>query len=159
MKSKKEKIDYFKQVINGDIHMECKVCGTMVKIGGDKVSAVTCYECVSENFEKEFPFTPAIGYTPTGRPRGWAFMKEYVDKDGNVYHRGKEQPKLKGTIEPTVIKPKPKKPKLSKGQKQRIKADAFAEIHRLKKELKKAKYKKDMKRINSLIRKQQKLTK
>ena len=25
-------------------------------------------------------------------------MNEFVDKDGNVFHKGKEQPKLKGTL-------------------------------------------------------------
>jgi len=29
-----------------------------------------------------------------------------VDKDGTVYHKGKEQPKLKGTLSPTEVKPK-----------------------------------------------------
>ena len=33
----------------------------------------------------------------TGRPC-WHFMNEYVDKDGNVFHKGKEQPELKGTL-------------------------------------------------------------
>ena len=36
-------------------------------------------------------------YKPTGRPAGWDFMNEFVDKDENVFHKGKEQPKLKGT--------------------------------------------------------------
>ena len=31
-------------------------------------------------------------------------MNEYVDKDGNVFHRGKEQLKLKGTLKPTKVK-------------------------------------------------------
>ena len=46
----------------------------------------------------------------TGRPPGWHFMNEFVDKDGNVFHKGVEQPKLKGTLKPTKVKPK-KKPK------------------------------------------------
>jgi len=44
----------------------------------------------------------------SGRPSGWHFMNEFVDKDGNVFHKGKEQPKLKGTLPPTKIKPKKK---------------------------------------------------
>ena len=44
----------------------------------------------------------------TGRPSGWHFMKEFVDKDGNVFHKGKEQPKLKGTLPPTKLSPKKK---------------------------------------------------
>lgn len=38
-----------------------------------------------------------------GKPRGWHLMSEYVDSDGNVFHRGVEQPQLKGTIPPTKI--------------------------------------------------------
>jgi len=41
----------------------------------------------------------------SGRPAGWHFMNEFVDKDGNVFHKGVEQPKLKGTLSPTKIKP------------------------------------------------------
>ena len=33
-------------------------------------------------------------------------MKEFVDKDGNVFHKGKEISELKGTLPPTKIKPK-----------------------------------------------------
>ena len=53
----------------------------------------------------------------TGRPAGWHFMNEYVDKDGNVFHKGKEQPNLKGTLEPTIVKPRKKKKKLTADQK------------------------------------------
>ena len=87
-----------------------------------------------ENFEKDFPFTPKVGYVSTGRPRGWAFMNEYVDKDGNVFHKGKEQPKLKGTLPPTEVKPR-KKPTKNRRTKEQILLDR----HKEKKEaLKKA---------------------
>jgi len=32
------------------------------------------------------------------RPRGWSLKKVFVDNDGNVFHKGVEQPELKGTI-------------------------------------------------------------
>jgi len=35
-------------------------------------------------------------------------MNEFVDKDGNVFHKGKEQPKLKGTLKPTKVVAKKK---------------------------------------------------
>ena len=35
-------------------------------------------------------------------------MSEFVDKDGNVFHKGKEMKKLKGTLKPTKVLP-PKK--------------------------------------------------
>ena len=48
------------------------------------------------------------------RPRGWQFMKIFVDEDGTVFFRGKEQPKLKGTMKPTKIKNKKVKRKSKK---------------------------------------------
>ncbi len=158
MKAKKEKVDYYTEVINGIRYMECKVCGQMTQVS-ETATAVTCHLCVRESYNKQFPFEMKTGYKPTGKPRGWAFMKEFVDKDGNVYHRGKEQPTLKGTIKPTRIKIKPPKPRVTKLEKQRIRANALASIHKLKKQLKSAKYKKDIKRITSEIKKQQKLVK
>jgi hypothetical protein len=53
----------------------------------------------------------------TGRPPGWHFMNEFVDKDGTVFHKGKEQPKLKGTLKPTKVKPRKKKKKLTADEK------------------------------------------
>ena len=158
MKGKKEKIIYHTEIINGERYMECKVCGAMTRVS-ETAAAVTCDLCVRESFNKQFPFEPVAGYKPTGRPRGWAFMKEYVDKEGNVYHKGVEQPKLKGTLKPTVIKPKPSKPRLTKAEKQRIRANALTKIHQLKKKLKTARFKKDIKKINSEIKKQQRLIK
>ena len=52
----------------------------------------------------------------TGRPAGWHFMVEFVDVNGNVFHKGVEQPKLKGTLPPTKIKPKKKTKRRSKEQ-------------------------------------------
>ena len=44
-------------------------------------------------------------------------MAEFVDKDGNVFHKGKEQPELKGTLKPTKVKPPKKKKKLTEDEK------------------------------------------
>ena len=38
-------------------------------------------------------------------------MAEFVDKDGKVFHKGKEQPKLFGTLKPTKVKTPKKKAK------------------------------------------------
>ena len=53
----------------------------------------------------------------TGRPAGWHWMNEFVDKDGNVFHKGKEQPDLKGTLPPTKVKPPKKRKKLTADEK------------------------------------------
>jgi len=55
---------------------------------------------------KMFPEKEKPQRVKTGRPAGWHWMAEFVDKDGTVYHKGKEQPKLKGTLSPTEVKPK-----------------------------------------------------
>ena len=57
-------------------------------------------------------------------------MKEFVDKDGNVYYRGKEQPTLKGTLKPTVVE---KKKKFSKKEKDTYKTQAAIQVASLKK--------------------------
>ena len=64
-------------------------------------------------------------YTPTGRPAGWHFMNEFVDNDGNVFHKGKEMKKLKGTLKPTKVSP-PKK-KIKRRSKEQILIDRHNE--------------------------------
>ena len=82
--------------------LECHKCGRWVKNIGDGAVKVTCSICVLQavGFPKE-----KKSYRPTGRPAGWHWMAEFVDKDGNVFHKGKEQKKLKGTLPPTKVKP------------------------------------------------------
>ena len=80
--------------------LECKKCGRWVENVGDDTTSAVCSYCVLK----------AVGmpeekksYTPTGRPPGWHFMAEFVDKDGNVFHKGVEAKQLKGTLPPTKI--------------------------------------------------------
>jgi len=88
--------------------LNCKKCSRLVTNCGDSAKSVICSICtmVAVGFpeEKKKP-------KPSGRPAGWHFMAEFVDKDGNVFHKGKEQPKLFGTLEPTKVKPPKKKVK------------------------------------------------
>ena len=49
---------------------------------------------------------PKPKYVSTGRPAGWHWMKEFVDKTGKVFNKGKEVPELEGTLPSTKIKPK-----------------------------------------------------
>ncbi len=37
------------------------------------------------------------------KPRGWRWMAEFVDASGNVYVKGEEMPKLKGTLPITDV--------------------------------------------------------
>ena len=131
-------------------YMSCKVCGQMTNVGTD-ATAVTCYQCVNEMVE---PPEYKKVKTSSGRPAGWHFMAEYVDKDGNVFHKGVEQQNLKGTLKPTVVE---KKEKISKTERSKMIQEANAKVHRLKKELAKAKLKKDIRRLQREIAKNQKI--
>jgi hypothetical protein len=64
----------------------------------------------------QYPPENKPSYKPTGRPAGWHWMNEFVDKDGNVFHKGKEQPKLKGSLKPTKVKPRKKIKRRSRQQ-------------------------------------------
>lgn len=75
----------------------------------DSAVAVRCSREVNNVIAKMFPEKPKR--VRTGRPSGWHFMAEFVDKDGNVFHKGVEQPKLYGSLEPTKVKAKKKKMK------------------------------------------------
>ena len=89
--------------------LECKKCGRWVDNVGENAKTVTCSYCTM--MLVGMPEEPKSTYKPTGRPAGWHFMNEFVDKDGNVFHKGKEQPNLKGTLPPTKVKPPKKKDK------------------------------------------------
>ena len=98
--------------------MQCKHCYEYVEVD-EGAGAITCSSCVIKLSMIKFPDTmPQYKEKKsTGRPPGWHFMNEYVDKDGNVFHKGKEQPDLKGTLKPTKVKPPKKRKKLSADEK------------------------------------------
>ncbi len=83
--------------------LKCQMVAT------DRVSSTAhsyiCSSCVTRMipFEEDKPKRVS-----SGRPSGWHFMKEFVDKDGKVFHKGVEQPKLFGTLPATIVKPKKK---------------------------------------------------
>ena len=104
-------------------YLACKVCSNYEIVGEDAIG-VKCSTCVMKIMMNEFPIEDK-SYKSTGRPVGWHWMKEFVDKDGNVYHSGKEQPKLKGTLKPTKVKP-PKK-KIKRRTKEQILIDRHKE--------------------------------
>ena len=114
---------------------------------GPGTTAVLCHKCVNKTVGP-----PEIrgGYKSSGRLRGWQFMKVFVDKQGNVFHKGVEQPKLKGTLEPT--KPKPEKKKLSKLEKSELRDKILQQMVMVRGQLKTAKFKKDIKAGNVKMR-------
>ena len=100
-------MEYSKNV-NSYITLSCGKCGRLVENCGESAVKTTCSTCVMVAVGMPEPPKQKVS---TGRPAGWHFMTEFVDKDGTVFHRGKEQPKLKGTLSPTkvVVKKKTKR--------------------------------------------------
>lgn len=127
------------------------LCGNWVKVANDTAS-VLCYRCTG----KLVPFVEKIKKPKSDKPRGWAFMAEYVHKDGTVYFKGEEQPELKGTMEPTKIKPVKKVKKLTKREKSVKREALLLEMNKLKKELKKETRKTYKDKIRSKVNKIQK---
>jgi len=102
--------------IDGVAYMDCKITGEPVANVSIETKSVIGSRALMGRMFKQFPETSKPTYTPTGRPAGWHFMNEFVDADGNVFHKGKEQPKLKGTLPPTKIVPKKKTKRRTKEQ-------------------------------------------
>jgi len=131
-------------------YMACKNCGADT-VAGDSAISIVCSTCIQEIIG---PPEISAQRRSSGRPQGWHFMVEFVDKDGNVYHRGIEQPNLKGTLEPTKIVAKKK---LRKKDKERARSHASVKLHKLKKKLTKTRFKKDKKPIVQEIKKLQRI--
>ena len=126
----KNKIEYHSYTEGSIRYMSCMICGNYEAVG-ETAAGVKCSRCVSMIMMRKFPLEDK-SYKSTGRPVGWHWMKEFVDKDGNVFHKGKEQPKLKGTLKPTAVKARKK-------IKRRTKEQMLVARHKEKKaELKKA---------------------
>lgn len=79
-----------------------RVCHELVEVD-DSASAVLCWKCLA------LLMPPPEEKKVTGYPRGWKFMNEFVDKEGNVYHKGELQQHLFGTLPPSEIKEQTKK--------------------------------------------------
>ena len=117
---KKQQQEWISFHEDGKRYMQCKHCKSEYVSVSENIVAVTCSRCVTRITTSQMSiedFYPSMKIKKTGRPPGWHFMKEFVDKDGNVFHKGKEQPELKGTLKPTKVKPRKKKKKLTADEK------------------------------------------
>ena len=129
--------------IDGVPYMDCKITGDPVRNVGVEATSVIGSRALTVRMNRMFPEQSKPTRVKTGHPSGWHFMNEFVDKDGNVFHKGKEQPDLKGTLPPTKIKPKKKAKRRSKEE------ILLARHEKKKKVLKKAK-----KKLNDKIKRQ-----
>lgn len=107
------------------------VCDTWERVSNDAVS-VLCHKCIMGMVE---PPKERVFAEKSDKPKGWKFMKEYVDVEGNVYHKGIVQPSLFGTLEPTVIEPKEEKKKMSRKEKEELLTSVGSDVAALKSKL------------------------
>ena len=115
----KKKKEYSSFIEDGRKYMQCKYCYDYAVVDNNAV-AITCSRCVSIKTIQLMPleeFYPSHYKKKSGRPPGWHWMNEFVDKKGNVFHKGKEQPELKGTLSPTKVKFIKRKEKLTADEK------------------------------------------
>jgi hypothetical protein len=155
----KEKNEFESRTIKGKRFMICQnsipggkywegvKCNNWSEVG-NRTTAVLCPACTNKLVD-----APDIGnyYTPTGHPRGWQFMKVYVDTEGNVYHKGVVQPNLKGTLPITVIDNTPKK-KLTNQEKQDLRDTLLTQMLVVRGEINKATLKKDVRTKQSELK-------
>tara|TARA_R100001015_G_C4583544_1_gene139726 strand:+ start:406 stop:867 length:462 start_codon:yes stop_codon:yes gene_type:complete len=111
-KSKQQKERTFEMnggyYINGIPYMECKITGEPVRNVSTEAKSVIGSKALMARMDKMFPEQNKPKRVATGRPAGWHWMNEFVDKDGTVYHKGVEQPDLKMTRPVTLSKEKKK---------------------------------------------------
>ena len=133
--SKKKKREWISFIEDGVRWMICKVCQSEYVEVDENTAAITCSKCVIIKTLALKPMDEFFAKTrpKTGRPPGWHFMNEFVDKDGNVFHKGKEQPDLKGTLKPTKVKPVKKRKKLTADEKLYKRISDYKKRRKLKK--------------------------
>ena len=123
--------------INGVPYMDCKITGEPVRNVSTEAKSVIGSRAFIARMDKMFPEQNKPKREPTGRPAGWHWMNEFVDKDGTVYHKGVEQPDLKLTRPVTLTKEKKKI--LRRTQEEILLAREAEKKAALKKEFKKQK--------------------
>ena len=133
--ARKKKIEYHSYTEGSIRYMSCMTCGHY-EVVGESATGVRCSTCVMKTMMREYPIEDK-SYKSTERPVGWHWMKEFVDQDGKVFHKGKEQPKLKGTLKPTKVTPTKKRK-----TKRRTKEEMLVAQYNKKKAVKKAALKK-----------------
>ncbi len=133
--AKKKKQNWITYTEKGNTYMICKICQSEYVQVDEGTAAVTCSHCVIKRTLALQPMDKFFAKThkKTGRPAGWHWMSEFVDKDGTVFHKGKEQPKLKGTLKPTKVKPLKKRKKLTKDERLYKRIKDYKKRQKLKK--------------------------
>ena len=123
----------------------CSDCSSLI-IVSETATGGTCSNCTQRKClallsatERDRLFGVGVSKSSgVARPRGWKWMKEFVDAKGSVYHKGVEQPKLKGTRPITDTVAIKAKQKANKEKRRIVENKKLLAMAAEKKELKKA---------------------
>tara|TARA_Y100000034_G_scaffold60181_1_gene73157 strand:- start:826 stop:1248 length:423 start_codon:yes stop_codon:yes gene_type:complete len=131
----KKKQNYHSFYEDGIRYMECSICGAFEENINNSTTKVVCSDCFAKKALNLWDPTENAKTGPK-KAKGWHWMKEFVDSDGNVFHKGKEVLELKGTLEPTKIKKTVRKKKKKESFEKKIKelAKEYKQKQKLKKE-------------------------
>jgi hypothetical protein len=132
--------------IDGVAYMDCRETGEPVANVSLNAVSVLCSsaltrKCLSLLSESDRNRLFGVGKSRGSgvtKPRGWKWMKEFVDADGTVYYKGVEQPKMKGTRPVTDIVAIKKKQMENKEKRRIAENKKLLKMAAEKKELKKA---------------------
>lgn len=132
MKKFKKELDFnYSGNVKSHITIECTRCGSLMTIASDSICG-KCWKCTAKMCN---PPSSELTKEKSDKPRGWAFMSMYVDKNGDAYEKGVLNPKLKGKYPPTEIKEIDSvKNKLNKRKLKEEKEKELAEEYKKKKE-------------------------
>ena len=131
----------------------CNITKATVDFNVKKYVCATCCNNTDQTIKQYFDklSAPKVANIPqTKKPRGWKFMKQFVDSQGNVYERGVLMPQLFGTKQITPIKKSQKKVKVSKRQQYNTEQQIYAKVNKLKAKIIKAYQQKDTKLAHRL---------
>ena len=132
--------------------MWCQRCGEAVDKVDPSAHGVICYMCVYKKCMSLWNPLDVPVRKASGKPPGWHWRKVFVAKDGTVYHKGKEQPKLKGTLKPTKFKPpKKREKKLSKVERWEADTNRLASRYKEKKKVQRKKLKREIQKQKDFL--------
>ena len=110
---------------------------TSVSVLGSRAVMHKCLSLLSEPERKKL-FGVSTRSSGPSRPRGWRWLAEFVDSDGNVFIKGVEQPDLKGTLPVTDVAAIKARQKANKEKRVAAEQKKLLKMAAEKKELKKA---------------------
>jgi len=113
---------------------QCNISSVSVSEGAVRAK---CWRCLQMSVEPPASLVKQDkNKNKIPRIRGWQFMAEYVDSEGNVFHKGIERPELKDTLSPTLKPERKRKTFQEKHEEEHTQQQRLIKRYKRKKKLK-----------------------